>query len=390
MTTGCDDAAMAGTCRLSVDLDALNRNVGRAAVLAGDREVLVAVKADAYGHGLVPVARSIEASGSAQWLGVATVAEATALRAAGISLPILKFSATLPHELSAALAADVVFTVADEEMISCLAVASATAGVTADVHIEVDTGMRRIGADPEDVLGLARLVADSPHLRLGGIYTHLPISDSPEGDEFTQEAFGALSRVVRRVEEAVGPVDHVHAANSGAVLGHDLAGTTMVRPGIMAYGSHPDPGARQTIPLEAVARWTSRLLFIQRIRAGETVGYGRSWTAAADTWIGTVAVGYGDGYSRSLSNRGRMLVDGTSRPIVGRVCMDLTMIDLGPATPTVRVGDEAVLMGSDGDDQITVDEIANLMGTIPYEVTCLISARVPRCYTGEFSPSSTS
>ncbi len=373
---------MPGTCELIVDLDALNRNVALAAKLAGDRTVMVAVKANAYGHGLVPVARSIEQAGFAQWLGVATVAEATALRAAGISLPILKFSISLRDEFVEAFAAQVVFTVGDAEGITHLADAAAEAGVAVDVHLNIDTGMRRIGAQPEDAVELARQIVAHDWLRLGGIYTHLPVSDTPEGNDFTRQQFQALATAARAVEEVAGPLTFIHAANSGAILSHDLACTTMVRPGIMVYGSRPDPATPAERAPEAVDRWTSRLSFLKQVQAGETVGYGRTWTAPHDTWIGTVAVGYGDGYSRLLSNKGRMLVGGRSAPVVGRVCMDQTMIDLGPDRPSVRVGDEVVLLGRSGTEEITVEEIAGLMGTITYEVTCLISPRVTRRYVG--------
>lgn len=381
--------AMAGTCELTVDLDAINRNLGLVAQLAGDRTVLAAVKANAYGHGLVEVARSIEDAGTAQWLGVATVPEAVELRTAGVAMPILKFTITLPDELPAALAAGVVFTVGDADAITHLAGAAAAAGVTATAHLKLDTGMRRIGSEPDDAVHLARLLASSPHTRLGGVYTHLPVSDTEDGRDFTRHQVEMLIAAARGVEASVGPVGFVHAANSGAVLGHDLAATTMVRPGIMVYGSYPDPTTPHNHVLEPVARWTSRLAFIKQVGAGETVGYGRSWTAPRDTWVGTVNVGYGDGYSRLLSNRGRMLIDGHSHPIVGRVCMDQTMIDLGPSTPEARVGDEVVLLGRSGGQEVTVEELAEFMGTITYEVTCLITARVPRRHIGGVSPSST-
>ncbi|RMB62371.1 alanine racemase [Tessaracoccus antarcticus] len=380
---------MGGTCELTVDLDAINANLRLAARLAGGRTVLAAVKANAYGHGLVPVARSIEHSGSAQWLGVATVSEAVALRAAGITLPILKFTITLPDELPEALGADIVFTVGDEEAIDHLQRAASAVGIVAAVHLKIDTGMRRIGAHPADASRLARLIADSTSLELGGIYTHLPVSDTGDGDAFTRGQFAAIAAAARDVEAAVGPLEHVHAANSAAVLGHDLTGTSMVRPGIMVYGSYPDPSTPRAHALAPVLRWTSRVAFIKQVLAGETVGYGRDWTAPRDTWVATVNVGYGDGYSRLLSNRGHMLVDGTPRPVVGRVCMDQTMIDLGPEVPTVRVGDEAVLVGRSGEHEISVEDVAALMGSITYEVTCLITDRVHRRHVGGVSPSST-
>ena len=380
---------MPSPCELVVDLDAINRNLGLVAELAGERTILAAVKADAYGHGLVPVARSIQDAGSAQWLGVATVAEALALRAAGVALPILKFTITLPDELPEALGADIAFTVGDVESIRSLQEAAAQAGVVAVTHLKLDTGMRRIGAEPGDAVHLARLIHSHPHTSLGGLYTHLPVSDVTSGDELTRRQFAALASAAQEVTSAVGPIPFVHAANSGGVLGHDLSGTTMVRPGIMVYGSYPDPSTPQTRTLEPVARWTARVMFVKKVLAGQSVGYGRTWSARRDTWVGTVGVGYGDGYSRLLSNRGRMLIAGRSHAVVGRVCMDQTMIDLGPGEPTVQVGDEAVLLGRSGTEEVTVEEIAELMGTISYEVTCLISARVPRRHVRGISPSST-
>ena len=252
---------------------------------------------------------------------------------------------------------------------------------------------------------LTRLLAASPSLRVGGIFTHLPISDVVTGAEFTRAQLATFDDAVAAAESVLGPIELVHAANSGAVLGHDLGRTNMVRPGIMIYGSYPDVATVPTRPLRDVGRWTSRVTFVKRICAGETVGYGRTWTAPADTWIATVAVGYGDGYSRLNSSRagapappeplstaaspdgtpqrgGRMLIDGRSYPVVGRVCMDQTMLDLGPEPPSVRVGDEVVLMGTSGSERIGVEELAALMGTITYEVTCLIADRVPRDLRG--------
>lgn len=367
-------------CELRVDLGAINHNLRLAAGLARGRSVLAAVKADAYGHGLVEVARSIQAAGTAQWLGVALVDEAAALRAAGVTLPLLKFSLSFPDELDDALALGVTLTVADEQGIRDVARAAAARGVVAPVHLKIDTGMRRIGAQPDDAVALARLVAQAPNLALDGLYTHLPVSDVPDGVEYTRSELATFDDVVTGVVAAVGEVPWIHAANSGAVLGHDVGGSTLVRPGIMAYGTYPDPATPRTVELRPVVRWTSRVSFVKQVRAGETVGYGRTWTAPHDTYVATVAVGYGDGYSRLLSNRGRMLVGGRSCPIVGRVCMDQTMIDLGPEPSTVRAGDRAVLVGTDGDEEITLAELAELMGTITYEVTCLITARVHRTY----------
>lgn len=366
--------------RLHVDLDALHHNLEVVRGLVGDRLILAPVKADAYGHGLVPVALSIQERGSADWLGVALVDEAAQLRAAGVTLPILKFSPTLPEELPDAIDAELTLSVVDDATVEAAQAAACAAGRTINVHLKVDTGMRRVGAEPEQAAHVAALIAAADNLRLQGVFTHLPISDVDEGDDFTADQLRRFFSVVDDIEAANGPVELVHAANSGAVLGHDLGRSNLVRPGIVTYGSYPDVVGSHPVDLRDVSRWTSRVNFVKRIRAGESVGYGRTWTAPNDTWIATVAVGYGDGYSRRMSSRGRMLIGGASYPVVGRVCMDQTMLDLGPEAAGVRVGDEVVIMGTSGDERIGVEELATLMDTITYEVTCLITARVQRDY----------
>ena len=361
-------------------LDHLRANLAAVRERVGDRLVLAAVKADAYGHGAVAVAAMIERTGAADWLGVATVSEGLELRAAGIVLPILKLSVARGDEVELAVAAGITLTVVDTESILRAGAAASARGTTASVHLKVDTGMRRIGCEPHQAPGLAALADRTPGVRLDGLFSHLPISDSPRGEEFTRGQIALFRDTADAVEAVRGPLLK-HLANSGAVLGHPDAWFDLVRPGIMIYGAQPDPEAARTVPLLPALEWRTRVTFTKPVRAGETVGYGRTWTAARDTWIGTVPVGYGDGYSRLLSNRGRMLVNGRSYPIAGRVCMDQTMIDLGP-DPDVAVGDDVVLLGRSGAAEVTTAELAELMGTIPYEVTCLIARRVGREFAG--------
>ena len=366
--------------QLNVDLAAIDANLALAGKLNPGRAVLLPVKADAYGHGIVPVARHVEAVGSAQWLGVAEVSEAEQLRAGGVGLPVLKFSPCFPDELDRAIAARLTLCVGDSAGITAAQEAAERAGTRHPVHLKVDTGMRRVGAEPAGAVALARQIADSPSLILEGVFTHLPISDTPEGNDYTRDQLARFLATVDAIRDAVGEIPLVHAGNSGAVLGHDLTGTNLIRPGIIAYGYRADSTTAWE-GLSPAATWTSRVSFLKRVPEGETVGYGRTWTAPCDTWIATVPVGYGDGYSRLFSNRGRMLVGGRSCPIAGRVCMDQTMIDLGPDDPQAAVGDEVVLLGRQGDEQITMEELADLMGTITYEVPCLIAPRVPRIYS---------
>nr|NLI51687.1 alanine racemase [Propionibacterium sp.] len=346
-----------------------------------DRLVLAAVKANAYGHGAREVALMIEATGSADWLGVATVPEAQELRAAGVTLPMLKLSpAVADDEVAGALVSDLTLAVATRADIERVAAAAAARGRPAAVHLKVDTGMRRVGCEPGDVPALCELIDRHESLRLEGLFSHLPISDCEAGRAFTERQIATFAAVARAAEEARGPIPLKHLANSGGVLMHPGSWFDMVRPGIMIYGNLPDPTTPPTVALRPGLTWTTVVSFVKRVPAGETVGYGRTWTAPADTWIATLPVGYGDGYSRLQSNNGRVLIGGRSYPIAGRVCMDQLMVDLGPGEPTVGVGDEAVLLGRSGDEEIPCAEIAERMRTITYEVTCLIGGRVVRAF----------
>lgn len=374
-----------------VDLSAIARNVEQARKLAPHAKTLVAVKADAYGHGAVPVARHLAKLGLADWFGVATTPEGIELRDAGITQPILKLSPCLSDdELDAAIAADITPTVIDETTTAAASTAVTRAGRTAyPVHLAVDTGMRRIGSSPVDAPALARVIGADPALKLEGLFTHFPISDQPVGNEFTAGQITSLLDVAGQIRAdrdraGLAPLELVHASNSGAVLGHPTQDFDMVRPGIMAYGYYPDAETPRPVELRPALSWKSQLSYVKRVAAGDTVSYGRTWTAPVDSWIATVPVGYGDGYSRLNSNRGRMLVGGVSYPIVGRVCMDQTMLNLGPVIDgepaPAKAGDEVVMLGRQGTESIDADELAELMGTISYEVTCLINKRVERTY----------
>lgn len=369
--------AMLSTSTATTRLDHIRHNLDAVRARVGDRLVLAAVKADAYGHGAVDVARMIEASGAADWLGVATVPEGVQLREAGITMPILKLSHAIGEDqIEAAVASDIDLAVVDAAGIDAVAAAASRLGKRAAVQLKVDTGMHRIGCPPEDAPALA-VRADEAGLNLRGVFSHLPVSDTEDGRAFTQRQIALFASVVGAVEAARGPVELRHLANSGGILMHPEAWFDMVRPGIVAYGSLPDPTSDPTVELAPGLEWTTRVTFVKPLAAGEAVSYGLTWTAPRGTSIATIPVGYGDGYSRLLSNRGRVLIGGRSYPIAGRVCMDQTMVDLGPDAD-VRPGDEVTLIGRQGEEEITASEVAALMGTIPYEVTCLINARVGR------------
>ncbi|MBK9089548.1 MAG: alanine racemase [Holophagales bacterium] len=348
------------------------------AAVGPERKVLVAVKANGYGHGAVEVSRMAEATGTADWLGVATVPEGLQLREAGLRLPILKLGPTFPWEMRAAIEAGLTLAICSREEAEALAAAVAEANRPASVHLKVDTGMGRIGVSPAEAPELARLIVGLPGVVLEGVFTHLPVSDAADVT-YTREQILRFRITAGLVQEAAGRRLLVHCANSGAVLGHDSAWLDMVRPGIMVYGFRPDPETPATIPLKPGMSLLTRVSFVKKVARGTSIGYGRTWVAPVDTNVATIPAGYADGFNRLFSNRGRVLIGGRSYPVVGRVCMDQSMVDLGPETD-VKVGDEVVLMGPSGELVIPCEEWAARLGTITYEVTCQVNPRVVRIY----------
>ncbi|MDR1213178.1 MAG: alanine racemase [Propionibacteriaceae bacterium] len=363
-----------------VDLELLGRNLRAISRHTRSKQVLLPVKANAYGHGLTEVATAVERNHWADWFGVATVSEAVALRQAGLTSPILKLSVAAPELLDQALAAQTRLTIVDRDSAAAAEAAADRAGQIAWVHLKVDSGMRRLGVEPKAAAELAAFVEAQPHLWLEGVFTHFAASDDPAQDDFTAGQWGRFQAATQAIQERLGrAVDLVHAANSGAVLAHPETWGDMVRPGILSYGYYPDPATPRTVEVEPVLSWVSRVSFVKTVPAGQTVSYGRTWAPARDTKVATVPVGYGDGYSRRLSGRASVLVGGERRPVVGRVCMDQLMVDLGPGSK-IGVGQPVVLLGRVGGQRISADDLGQATGTISYEVLCAIAQRVPRVY----------
>ncbi len=363
-----------------VHLDHIRFNLeGIRQAIGAQRKLLIAVKANAYGHGSVAVSRLAENIG-VEWLGVATVPEGLELRQAGIELPVLKFSPAFPEEMEAAVRGRLTLAVCERGNIDALQQVCDSARLQASVHLKVDTGMGRIGVAPQAAPELAlHLERNCPALRLEGIFSHLPVSDDRD-PTYTRAQIERFKLTVDAIQSTLGrQVDLVHCANSGGVLAHPPGWLDLVRPGIMIYGFYPDPGTPRSIPLKPGLSFLTRVSFIKKVPAGTSIGYGRTWVAPEDTWIATIPAGYADGFNRLFSNRGRVLIRGRSYPVVGRVCMDQSMVNLGPESD-VRVGDEVVLIGKSGDQEITGDEWADVLKTITYEVTCQINARVQRFY----------
>jgi alanine racemase len=361
---------------VDIDLDALVENIR--AVKSGlgrNVAVLLTVKADAYGHGAVQIARA--ADETVDWFGVATLDEALELRRAEVRKKILILSPSLEREIPGVVDNGFAATVSSSDFVRSIASYAASTGRTAEVHVEVDTGMGRTGFFPAEAEALVLAIARLPGLRLGGLFTHYPVSDVDTA--FTLEQARRFLAVVEHVRAAGVDVPLVHSANSAALCGAPETHMQMVRPGLIAYGHYP-PGVEKSIPVRPVMSWKSRLVEVRRVPRGTSVSYGRTYTTERDTWLGVVPVGYGHGYPFRLSNAGRMIVAGKFAPVVGRVTMDMTMVDLTDAIPLPAVGDEVVLVGGSGGREISVDDLAGWAGTISYEIMCGISKRVPRIY----------
>jgi alanine racemase len=361
-----------------VSLDAVRSNVGVLRDVAAPAEVCAVVKADGYGHGAVPVARAALEAG-ATWLAVAQVAEAGMLRSAGIDAPILLLSEPRVDQVGDVVGLDLRVSAYRAELLEHLGVAAHLAAVRTPVHLKVDTGMHRVGATPGDLLDLAQRVVEHPGLQLEGVWTHCAVADEP-GDPFTSVQLGRYDAVLDELAAAGIDVPVRHAANSAATIANPAARYDMVRCGIAVYGIPPAPGLEGLVPLRPAVRFATEVSFVKPVAAGAGVSYGLRHHVLRDTVIATLPVGYADGVFRRLGLEGQhVLVGGRRHPMVGAVTMDQVMVDVGPGSD-VSVGDEAVLLGSQGAERITPDEWAARLGTISYEVVCAIGARVERRY----------
>ena len=347
--------------------------------IGNDRKILISVKANGYGHGAVAIAHMAEKIG-VDWLGIATIPEGIELRNAGIRLPILKFSHVFPEEMEAAIQNRITLTVCEKSNIKVLEDTCKALGMDAYVHLKVDTGMGRIGVTVAEAPELAQFIEEKcPHIILDGIYTHLPVSDDGNSD-YTKDQVNRFSGLVDQINQRIGrKVNIAHCSNSAAVLGHPYAWMDMVRPGIMVYGYYPSDETPRSIPLKPGMSLLTRVTFVKKVTSGTKIGYSHTWTAREDTWIATISAGYADGFNRLFSNNGRVLINGKSYPVVGRVCMDQSMVNLGSETD-VQVGDEVVLLGKSGESEISGYEWSRKLNTIPYEITCQINSRVERVY----------
>lgn len=363
--------------RLEIDLQAVARNVR---ILRGripqTTKLMAVVKADAYGHGAVPVAETALQNG-AECLAVALVEEGVQLRQSGISAPVLVLGGIAREGAQAVAAYGLIQTVFDVETVRWLEEAAAREGTAVDVHLKVDTGMGRIGVRSEaEARAVAEAALASDHVRLSGVFTHFATSDG-EDLGFAREQNARFVSLVSALK-ALRPDLTVHAANSAAILRVPEAHYDLVRAGIALYVA-PDLPDGAGDGLSDAMRWVTRAVHVKDVEPGETVSYGRIFTARRPTRVMTLPVGYADGYHRAIGGRGRALVRGQSAPVIGRVCMDQCMLDV-TGIDGARAGDEVVLLGAQGRERITAREMGTWCGMIDYEIVLSPTARVPRIY----------
>jgi alanine racemase len=359
-----------------IDLAAFRKNVAlvRECIPPGVN-IMAVVKADAYGHGMLRIAMDAVDQG-VEYLGVARVYEGTMLREAGIKVPILAFEVVPVEHQSGALEHDLDLTVVSVPGARQLNDAAARTGRKARVHVKVDTGMARLGLSAKAAAEEIETIARLPWIDLVGVYSHFATSEDPD-QTFARQQLGLFSAILDDLHRRRVPLRLRHMANSGAIFELPESHFDMVRPGIMLYGYAPGPGMKQGALLAPVMSLISQVAFVKRVGPNTSISYGRRYFTSRETRIATVPVGYGDGYSRLLTGKAEVLIRGKRFPVAGTVCMDHIMVDLGSGNE-IQEGDLVTLIGRNGGDTIWCWELAGKIGTIPYEITCLVTSRVPR------------
>lgn len=363
---------------ITVDLGAIAHNVRAIKQHIGPDTVLIAVvKANAYGHGAVEVARAALANG-AEWLAVARLGEAIPLRAAGIEAPLLVMNYTPPADFDSALAHRLTLTITEAQDAEQLSQLAQQREKTVCIHVKIDTGMGRFGLLPDEVVPFFERVAALPRIDIQGIYSHFAVADRTD-KSYTQQQFDLFMGVAQRLEAAGHRVPIQHIANSAATLDLPHMHLDAVRIGIAMYGLHPSDEVAPAVPLKAALSLRSHVARVRTLPAGASISYGRTYITPRAMPVALIPVGYGDGYHRILSNRGAVLINGQRAPIVGRVCMDQFVVDISDVGP-VALGDDVVLIGAMGEACIPAEEVARWAETINYEVTTGLLPRVPRLY----------
>ncbi len=358
-----------------VDLGAIAHNVEQIRkVTASNAQICAVVKADAYGHGAIAVARTVVQAG-ADRLAVAILNEALELRRAGFLVPILLLGYTPEHQAPIIVDHDITQTIFSMESAKALSKAAVAAGKVVNVHIKIDTGMGRIGIRPEDAGEFAQAVASLPGVKIEGVFSHFATSDSAD-KTFTHEQYRRFTSGLAEIEGKGIQIPIRHIANSAATLDLPHMHLDMVRPGIILYGLWPSDEMDHKIELRPAMKLKAQVGFAKDMPSHTSISYGRTYFTKEASDIATLPVGYADGWSRLLANKAHVLIRGERAPLVGRICMDQCMVDV-THIPGVTTGDEALLFG---ESSLPVEEVANHMGTINYEIVCMVGKRVPRLY----------
>jgi alanine racemase len=381
MESGGDCVVTGDRAEVVVDLDAIAANTARLRAHVGGRDLMAVVKADGYGHGLVAAGRAARAGG-ASWLGVAFLDEALRLRAAGDAGPILSWLAVPGERYTAAIAAGVDVSAYSVGQLDEISAAARLAGETARVQLKLDSGLSRGGAHPREwpaLVEAALAARDAGAVQVTGIWSHLACSDEPDHPAVKHQLVTFDEGLGQAIEAGLEP-EHVHLANSGGVLAIPESWHTMVRPGIALYGVSPFADGTSPVPLRPAMRLTARLAMVKRVPPNSGVSYGHTFTTERETTLALVPLGYGDGVPRAASNRGPVAIGGSRFSIVGRVCMDQFVVDVGDHRPLP--GEEVVVFGSGEDGEPTAHDWALACDTIGYEIVTRIAARVSRRYIG--------
>ncbi|MBN1448175.1 MAG: alanine racemase [Bacteroidetes bacterium] len=371
-----DDSIVLRPTVIEVDLDALRHNIAQIRSRVGQARIMGTVKANAYGHGLLRTAKELLRFGVDE-LGVAFLEEGIILRRAGVTAPILVLGGIIGNQITHFLEYDLQITASSVYKVRQIDETAGAMGCRASVHLKVDTGMGRIGIRHENAHELFAAAIEARNVDLCGVYSHFASSHDAD-PSFTRLQLERFMDALDYFPTHGVPMPVRHIANSGAILQHEDTILDMVRPGIMMYGVYPGPEVRKSTPLRPALSMKTRVVYFKVVREGASIGYDHTWTAPRQTRVVTLPVGYGDGYPRSLSNRASVLINGRRYPVVGRVSMDQCMVDIGQ--DSAFNGDEVVLIGRQGAECITVEELAAYCDTIPYEILTMINTRVPRKY----------
>ena len=339
--------------------------------------VMAVVKADAYGHGVIPVAKTAVETG-ADRLAVALPEEGRELREAGFELPIQILGEVLPAQIAILVDNDLIPTISKLDTVERLDKLAGEKNIIKKVHAKVDTGMGRIGVFPDNAVNFIKKVMEFNNIEIEGLMTHFAKADE-EDKEYTYNQWDQFQMVIDRLKEENIDIPIKQAANSATIIDLPHMALNMVRPGIMMYGLRPSHEVDQDFKLKPALSWKAKIVYLKDVPPGTGISYGATYITEKEAKIATIPMGYADGYSRLLSNKGEVIVNGQRAPIRGRVCMDQFMVDV-TNIEDVKVGDEVILIGKQGDEEFSATEMADIIGTINYEITCDITKRVPRIY----------